>query len=112
MNKNKDDWELKDFVHREELMNVAAFRYCLGRSSYIVGACIDWLKRYWKDFSKNTQSVILRDLVEALQDGMVGMEMDDNAWRAFAYWALSTLNKEQMDWIKNNIAFRKKEWPL
>lgn len=113
MKKIKDeDWELYDLVHKEELMNVAAFRYCLGRRSYIVGTCIDWLKRYWFDFTGNIQAVILRDLIEALQDGMVGAEMDDKAWRAFANWALPTLKEEQMNWLKNDIAFRKKEWPL
>lgn len=104
----ESDWDLKDFVHREELMNVAAFRYCLGRRSYIVGACIDWLKRYWKNFSKNIQSVILRDLIEALQDGI----FYEDVWRDFGNWAFPKLDKEQMNWIINDIAWRKKEWPL
>ena len=28
----------------DQLMAMAAHRYCLGRRSYIVGACIEWIQ--------------------------------------------------------------------
>ena len=34
---------------RADLMAIAAVRYCLGRMSYIVGDCADWLIAEWPD---------------------------------------------------------------
>lgn len=49
---------------RDELMVVAAFRYCLGRRTYIVSDCVDWLLAHWEVFSDQTRSIIKRDLEE------------------------------------------------
>ena len=49
------------------LMAIAAFRYCLGRRTYIVGACVDWLIDQWHAFPPNVRSVIARDLREAFE---------------------------------------------
>ena len=32
----------------DQLMAMAAVRYCLGRSSYIVGACVEWVRENWE----------------------------------------------------------------
>lgn len=45
-------------------MVTAAFRYCCGRQTYIVGACADWLVDNWAKFPKNVRDVIQRDLEE------------------------------------------------
>lgn len=45
-----------------DLMVVAAFRYCCGRQTYIVGACVDWLIEIWPMLAENTRAVIQRDL--------------------------------------------------
>jgi hypothetical protein len=47
-------------------MVMAAHRYCLGRQSYIIPACLEWLRDHWKQFTKNTQMVMLRDTLEFL----------------------------------------------
>jgi hypothetical protein len=50
-------------------MVMAAFRYCLGRQTYIVGACADWLIEIWPLLADNTRAVIKRDLeAEFLRD--------------------------------------------
>jgi hypothetical protein len=49
---------------RSGLMAIAAFRYCLGRRTYISGDCADWLVFMWNDFPPNIQSIIKRDLEE------------------------------------------------
>lgn len=46
------------------LMVTAAFRYCLGRQTYIVGACADWIVENWKRFPEGPRAVIQRDLEE------------------------------------------------
>jgi len=48
-----------------QLMVIAAFRYCLGRQTYIVSACADWLVEQWDNFDFTTKSVIRRELEEA-----------------------------------------------
>lgn len=46
----------------QDLMVIAAFRYCCGRQTYIVGACADWLVDIWPLLTQHTQRVIQRDL--------------------------------------------------
>ena len=46
----------------QQMMVVAAFRYCCGRRTYIVQECADWLIANWSDFSDNTKAAIKRDL--------------------------------------------------
>lgn len=46
------------------LMALAAFRYCLGRMTYIVGDCERWLFANWGHFPENVKKLIQRDLEE------------------------------------------------
>lgn len=50
---------------RDDLMAIAAFRYCLGRQTYIVSYCADWLIEQWPNFSDRARSIIRRELDEA-----------------------------------------------
>jgi hypothetical protein len=63
-----------------DLMAMAAFRYCLGRRTYIVSACREWLQRHWDKFEPSTRSLILREVEEAFQSGDLGMECDKAEW--------------------------------
>lgn len=76
---------------RGDLMVIAAFRYCLGRQSYIVGDCADWLIEQWPNIRPSMRAVIERDLRaelkrddEARQRGdsyhPLGMDMDRAEW--------------------------------
>lgn len=78
---------------RGDLMAIAAFRYCLGRKSYIVEDCGDWLIQQWDEIRPNAQHVIERDLREAIQrddehrrnwagtdHAPLGMDMDRAVW--------------------------------
>ena len=47
---------------RDSLMAIAAFRYCLGRMTYIVSDCADWLIEQWPILPDNVKNVIKRDL--------------------------------------------------
>lgn len=97
-----------------QLMAMAAHRYCLGRRSYIVGACIEWLEAWWGEFDENTRRVIVRDTVEALQDHEAGDDTDFAAWKAFAerIWARDDFTDFSCAWVKGAVAHRKREWPL
>ena len=50
---------------RDDLMALAAVRYCLGRSSYIVGDCVDWMIAQWPNLSDSIKRTIARDVDEA-----------------------------------------------
>ena len=50
---------------RGDLMIVAAVRYCLGRMTYIVSDCADWLIHIWPTIDPKTQGIIRRDIEEA-----------------------------------------------
>ena len=47
---------------RSDLMVTAAFRYCLGRRTYIVGDCADWLVANWSRIGQPTRALIKREL--------------------------------------------------
>ena len=49
----------------DHLMVIAATRYCLGRMTYVVGDCCDWLRKIWPILSEATQKIIRRDIEEA-----------------------------------------------
>jgi hypothetical protein len=76
---------------RGELMAIAAVRYCLGRQSYIVGDCVDWLIEVWPALQESTRFIIKRDINEAFarDDNArangdkykpLGMDMDCKEW--------------------------------
>lgn len=66
-----------------QLMVVAAHRYCLGRQTYIVGACIAWLTKNWGDIAPDYQSGIIYDTKSAIEADMAGDAMDKRAWAQF-----------------------------
>jgi hypothetical protein len=44
------------------LMIISAVRYCVGRRTYIVGECVDWILANWRDWPENVKTIIQRDL--------------------------------------------------
>ena len=52
---------------RGGLMALAAFRYCLGRSTYIVSDCADWLIANWQAMPEGTRHCIQREVEEAIK---------------------------------------------
>lgn len=47
-----------------DLMIVAAFRYCCGRSTYISGVCAEWIVDKWHSFPERQKDLIRRELEE------------------------------------------------
>jgi len=52
---------------RDDLMAIAAVRYCLGRMTYITSDCSEWLIEQWPNIKPSAQAVIRRDIDEAFQ---------------------------------------------
>lgn len=57
----------------DDLMVTAAFRYCLGRQTYIVGECTAWLIRIWPTLSERARIIIQRELEQAFYDASAGL---------------------------------------
>ena len=52
---------------RGDLMAIAAFRYCLGRMTYIVGDCEHWIFANWEHFPPNVKKLIQREVEEEIK---------------------------------------------
>lgn len=65
MKKIKPELTLEEAWGFNGLMASAAFRYCLGRRTYIVGSCVDWIISNWEKFPENVKNLIERELEEA-----------------------------------------------
>lgn len=46
------------------LMAVAAYRYCIGRMTYIPDICADWICNVWPHLPENVRELIKRDAEE------------------------------------------------
>ena len=46
---------------------VATFRYCLGRQTYIVQECADWLLMHWPTIEQPVRNLIQRELERAFE---------------------------------------------
>ena len=51
----------------DDLMALCAVRYCLGRMTYIVGYCADWLIEQWSHLSPSARALIQRDVEEEFE---------------------------------------------
>ena len=43
---------------RDDLMAIAAVRYCLGSRNYIVSDCVDWLRWVWPTLRESARQCI------------------------------------------------------
>ena len=71
-----------------------ATRYCLGRMTYAVGQCVEWLIHVWPDLREDVRAIIRRDIEEAFAEDdrdreklngasgyrRLGMDMDRREW--------------------------------
>jgi hypothetical protein len=104
--------QLKDGDLNDQMMALAAHRYCLGRRSYIVGACLEWLHATWEQFDRNTRRIMVRDTIEALMDELAGSPSDATGWRNFAGFGFSRLSEDDKEWVRYAVAWKQKPWPL
>lgn len=96
----------------DQLMSLAAFRYCIGRRSYIVGACIDWLYDTWEQFSDQTKLNIVRDTIESLMDNNADENyFDDSVWVLFASTKYKALTDAQRLWVDHAVSYKNKPMP-
>ena len=49
------------------LMITAAVRYCIGRRSYIVSECVDWILANWNGWPDSVKAIIERDVEDEFE---------------------------------------------
>lgn len=72
------DMTRQDAFGDHGLMVVAAFRYCLGRRTYIVSDCSKWLIKQWEHLPENVKHIIKRELDVAFLDDNEARLVNDN----------------------------------
>lgn len=65
-----------------DLMVTAAHRYCLGRRTYIVSQCVEWLMHNWEKFEDTTKKLIIEETQEALERNNAGDACDIDQWQS------------------------------
>ena len=75
------EFALERYWGTHHIMVTAAHRYCLGRRTYIVGLCVDWLLQNWDRIEPNTKILIRDETKEAIDQGNAGELCDIDEWR-------------------------------
>lgn len=71
-------------VECPDLMIMAAFRYCLGRQTYIASECAEWLEKIWPEITPSTQELIIKEIKEAINKGRIS-DIDLHAWERLLF---------------------------
>lgn len=58
-----------------------AFRYCLGRQTYAVQDCADYLRRNWPRLNEFTRALIKKEINDAFMRNRYGSEIDRKQWQ-------------------------------
>ncbi|WP_088255567.1 hypothetical protein [Fimbriiglobus ruber] len=59
-----------------------AFRYCLGRQTYAVSTCADYLVDRWGELQERDRELIVKEIRKALAEGKAGAACDVESWQS------------------------------
>jgi hypothetical protein len=60
---------------------ICAFRYALGRRTYVVGSVVQEIHRVWNSLSEGDRELIVREILEHRERfGNLGHECDERDW--------------------------------
>lgn len=66
-------------MNQDDLI-LCAFRYCLGRRSYVVPDMALYLEKHWLDICPEYRKIIRKEIVSAIEKGCAGMDQDEETW--------------------------------
>ena len=104
----------------QDLMVLAALRYCLGRMTYIAGVCADWLVDKWPELPPHSRALIRTELDRAFaQDDedratgasfkALGWDCDRKEWeKVRALWAGEQPPAQPCELAPAELAYRMK----
>ena len=64
----------------DRLILIAAFRYALGRCSYMPSVVAGVLAQCWADLTEHERRLIRREIAKAIKRGHAGMDCDVATW--------------------------------
>jgi len=64
----------------EDILLFCAFRYALGRKTYVVGTIVDILKNNWNSISPSQRKLYKEEIRDAITNNRAGMDMDVDEW--------------------------------
>lgn len=80
----------------DELTLGCAFRYALGRQTYVVGHIVDTIINNWEEMGDGFKDRIVKEILEHKESWEnVGMKMDEDQW-------LQIINKRNLE-LNNEI---------
>lgn len=82
-----------------------AFRYALGRTTYVVSEVVEILIEQWDNLSHYTQLLIISEIKDAIDSNNAGHEMDKSKW--MEVYNLQSMPNERFD--QGKIEFAKKD---
>ena len=80
-----------------QTLAIQSLRYCLGRRTFAVIDCVEFIRKHWQDLTKHAKAIIIRDLDEALQSHeddlrdnreycYLGDQCDYQKWKSLREW--------------------------
>ena len=70
----------KAFTTPDDVIIFSAFRYALGRRTYVVGVVVDYIIENWRKFSIHDQERFVKEIKEQEKEFDLGMDMDKREW--------------------------------
>lgn len=76
-----------------QLLYIAAFRYALGRSTYMVPAIADAIRESRELLTDETARLMVREIMDSKKN--LGMECDARTWQGLAEFLSEGLNENE-----------------
>ena len=64
----------------DAIVLIAAFRYALGRATYIVPYVVDFILRNWDELDMSDRDLIAKEILEARSQNNIGPDCDRKEW--------------------------------
>lgn len=64
-----------------QMMLLSAFRYSLGRTTYMSSVCVEWLTKWWDILPENYKRQIHNDITRAIELKIAGDDCDIAEWK-------------------------------
>ena len=65
----------------DALVLIAAFRYALGRRTYIVEYVVDFIVNNWDELETSDRKLIIKEILDAKDKGCIGQDCDWKSWQ-------------------------------
>lgn len=69
-------------MNSPDIILFCAFRYAIGRSTYVVDVVVDEILKRWENLSQSDKELYAHELLEHIRKfGRIGMECDAKSWK-------------------------------